>query len=395
MTKLEPKQIASGSAGGVLARQQLRVLVQNGIISAPAKVPIEEWQYQPASLDLRLGTTAFRMLSSFLPEPSQTVASRLTRRKFYEENLVQYEVNLENGGVLEKGRVYLVPLLEEIKLKGKKFESISGKCNPKSTTGRLDIFTRVITDSNATFDEIQAGYCGPLYLEIAPLSFSVKVTTGSSLNQLRLFKGDPSVNDEELISLHDKFSLLYHEKETPLLRDELHIDEGLFLRIDLHEGDRGIVGYRAKKISEVIDLTKIEHYEAQDFWEPLYRHQNDTLKLEPEEFYVLASKDRIRVPPDYAAEMVAYEAGCGELRTHYAGFFDPGFGYGDGNILGTKVVLEVRPHDVPFLIYHGQILFKVLFERMDQRPDEVYGAGVGSSYQSQGLTLSKHFKPPS
>src|SRR3989454_4267249 len=392
MADLFPRREA-GPRQGVLASQQLRKLANEEAISA--KKPIEERQYQPASLDLRLGSTAYRLLSSFLPEPSQTVDTRLRSRKFYEENLVQYEVNLENGGVLEKGRVYLVPLLEEIKLKGKKFESISGKCNPKSTTGRLDIFTRVITDSNATFDEIQAGYCGPLYLEIAPLSFSVKVTTGSSLNQLRLFKGDPSVNDEELISLHDKFSLLYHEKETPLLRDELHIDEGLFLRIDLHEGDRGIVGYRAKKISEVIDLTKIEHYEAQDFWEPLYRHQNDTLKLEPEEFYVLASKDRIRVPPDYAAEMVAYEAGCGELRTHYAGFFDPGFGYGDGNILGTKVVLEVRPHDVPFLIYHGQILFKVLFERMDQRPDEVYGAGVGSSYQSQGLTLSKHFKPPS
>ena len=391
MPELFPRREASSRQQGVLASQQLRSLVKEGVISA--EKPIEEHQYQPASLDLRLGRTAYRLLSSFLPEPSQTVDSRLRSRKFYEENLVQYEVNLEDGGVLEKGRVYLIPLLEELKFKGPKFKALSGKCNPKSTTGRLDILTRLITDSNAIFDEIQSGYSGPLYLEVAPLSFSVKVKTGMSLNQLRLFSGDQSVDDEELLNLHTRLPLLYHEKETTVSLKDLHLSNGLFLRIDLQGGDTGIVGYRAKKISEVLDLEKIDYYDCIDFWEPLNRHRDDTLKLEPEEFYILASKDRIRVPPDYAAEMVAYEAGCGELRTHYAGFFDPGFGYGTGEILGTKIVLEVRPHDVPFMIHHGQTLFKVLFERMREIPEKVYGQGVGSSYQFQGLTLSKHFKP--
>ena len=390
MPDLFPRREA-GPRQGVLASQQLRKLANEEAISA--KKPIEERQYQPASLDLRLGSTAYRLLSSFLPEPSQTVDSRLRSRKFYEENLVQYEVNLEDGGVLEKGRVYLIPLLEELKLKGPKFKSISGKCNPKSTTGRLDILTRLITDSNAIFDEIEAGYCGPLYLEVAPLSFSIKVKTGMSLNQMRLFSGEPSVDDSELLDLHTRLPLLYHEKETAVLREDLRLNNGLFLRIDLQCGDTGIVGYRAKKISEVLDLEKIDYYDCMDFWEPLYRHRDDTLKLEPEEFYILASKDRIRVPPDYAAEMVAYEAGCGELRTHYAGFFDPGFGYGAGEILGTKIVLEVRPHDVPFMIHHGQTLFKVLFERMHEIPEKVYGQVAGSSYQFQGLTLSKQFKP--
>ena len=376
---------------GVLASQQLRRLVRDGAIAA--KSPVEERQYQPASLDLRLGDTAYRMLSSFLPDPSQTIATRLTRMKFYEENLVLYEIDSRNGGVLEKGHVYLIPLLERITLKGQKYKALYGKCNPKSTTGRLDIFTRVITDSNSTFDEIQRGYSGLLYLEVVPLSFSVRVSAGICLNQLRLLEGDSSVDDEELLQLHEKNTLLYLEKETPVPKKELRIDKGIFLRIDLQGGDNGVVGFRARKISAIVDLSKLDYYDPIDFWEPIYRHRDNTLKLEPGEFYVLASKDRIRIPSEYAAEMVAYEGGCGELRTHYAGFFDPGFGYGKGDILGTKIVLEVRPHEVPFMIYHGQILFKIVLERMQERPEKVYGEGIGSSYQFQGLTLSKQFKP--
>lgn len=386
---------------GILPYQRLKQLIAARAITAD--IPIEDRQIQPASVDLRLGTKAYRLLSSFLPERSE-IKARLTLRQdsgrgvldFYQSDLVMYEMDLTGGAILEKGHVYLVPLLESLRLP----KSLRARTNPKSTTGRLDVFTRVITDLNIGFDEIRAGYAGPLYLEIVPRSFTIKVKTGMSLNQLRLVRGSAAVPDSKLRALHKSDPLLYHHHDstqagTPISNRDLRTDAGLFLRIDLHgtEGDHElIIGYRAKKNSQVIDLSRIKYYAAADFWEPIRRHRNDSLLLEPEEFYILASKERIRVPVGYAAEMVAYEAACGELRTHYAGFFDPGFGYGRGELKGTPVVLEVRPHDVPFLIHDGQTFFKVVYEKMMELPAHVYGAGMGSSYQQQGLTLSKHFK---
>jgi dCTP deaminase len=347
---------------------------------------------QPASLDLRLGAKAYRLLSSFLPERSE-IRSRLDVLDFYQSDLVMYEMDLTGGAILEKGHVYLIPLLESLELP----KTLRARANPKSTTGRLDVFTRVITDLNVGFDEIRDGYRGPLYLEVVPRSFAIKVKTGFSLNQLRLIRGPSTVSDSALHTLHKTEPVLYHNEgmNRPVAAREIRTDGGLFLRVDLLGPDQGpetVVGYRAKKNSHVIDLSKIGHYAALDFWEPIPRHRNGSLLLEPEEFYILASKERIRVPPGYAAEMVAYEAACGELRTHYAGFFDPGFGYGKGEITGTQVVLEVRPHDVPFLIYDGQTFFKVVYDKMSEMPTQLYGAGLGSSYQRQGLTLSKHFK---
>ena len=362
-----------------------------GAITAP--VAIEDRQIQPASLDLRLGKKAYRLISSFLPELS-AISSRLDVMDFYQSDLVMYEMDLTGGAILEKGHVYLVPLLESLKLPG----TIRARANPKSTTGRLDVFTRIVTDLNAGFDEIRAGYRGPLFLEVVPRSFAIKVKTGQSLNQIRFVRGEVTASDTTLQNLHRQEPLLYHNlpNRKPLRTKEFRTDRGLFLRIDLkgeERADSTVIGYRAKKNSHVIDLSKIGYYAAADFWEPLYRHRQDSLLLEPEEFYILASKERIRVPPDYAAEMVAYEAACGELRTHYAGFFDPGFGYGaDGELKGTQVVLEVRPHDVPFLIHDGQTFFKVVYDRMLDVPDRLYGVGLGSSYQQQALTLSKHFK---
>jgi dCTP deaminase len=388
---------------GILPYQRLTQLIADRVIRADA--PIEDRQIQPASLDLRLGAKAYRLLSSFLPERSE-VTSRLSLRSssgressgqpvmdFYQSDLVMYEMDLRGGAILEKGHVYLVPLLENLRLP----KTLRARTNPKSTTGRLDVFTRVITDLHAGFDEVRAGYTGPLYLEIVPRSFAIKVKTGLCLNQIRFVRGPAAVSDSGIRALHRTDPLLFHNvaEETSVALRDVRTDRGLFLRIDLHgsEGSRDtVVGYRAKKNSHVIDLSKIGHYAALDFWEPIHRHRNDTLLLEPEEFYILASKERIRVPPGYAAEMVAYEAACGELRTHYAGFFDPGFGYGRGEIKGTQVVLEVRPHDVPFLIHDGQTFFKVVYDRMLEAPLQVYGASVGSSYQRQGLTLSKQFK---
>ncbi len=375
---------------GILPYQDITRLIADRVVNSG--VPIEERQIQPASLDLRLGRKAYRLISSFLPELSE-ISSRLNVLDFYQSDLVMYEMDLTDGAILEKGHVYLVPLLEHLALPA----GLRARANPKSTTGRLDVFTRVVTDLNAGFDEIRAGYRGPLYLEVVPRSFAIKVKTGYSLNQIRFVRGDATVTDAALQQLHKKEPLLYHNlpMKKPVREKDLRTERGLFLRIDLRGEDRGsheIIGYRAKKNSHVIDLSKIGYYAALDFWEPIYRHRQDSLLLEPEEFYILASKERIRVPAGYAAEMVAYEAACGELRTHYAGFFDPGFGYGNGEMHGTQVVLEVRPHDVPFLIHDGQTFFKVVYDRMLKRPTQVYGSALGSSYQRQGLTLSKHFK---
>lgn len=377
--------------GGILPYQDIKRLIAGRRIGA--SLPIEDRQIQPASLDLRLGHKAYRLISSFLPELS-AISARLNVLDFYQSDLVMYEMDLSGGAILEKGHVYLVPLLEHLNLP----KTLRARANPKSTTGRLDVFTRVVTDLNAGFDEIRAGYRGPLFLEVVPRSFAIKVRTGQSLNQIRFISGDSTVTDQALLALHRKTPLLYHNdpsKKVVATRD-FRAERGLFLRIDLkgdERSDSGIIGYRAKKNSHVIDLGKVGHYAAADFWEPLYRHRQESLLLEPEEFYILASKERIRVPAGYAAEMVAYEAACGELRTHYAGFFDPGFGYGArGELKGTQVVLEVRPHDVPFLIHDGQTFFKVVYDGMRDVPEQLYGVGIGSSYQQQALTLSKHFK---
>jgi dCTP deaminase len=376
---------------GILPYQQIRQLMAKGAITAA--LPIEDRQVQPASLDLRLGTKAYRLLASFLPEQTE-ITSRLNVLDFYQSDLVMYEMDLTEGAILEKGHVYLVPLLERLHLP----PTLRARANPKSTTGRLDIFTRVVTDLNTGYDEIRAGYRGPLYLEVVPRSFTIKVKTGQSLNQIRFVQGMVTMPDAQLLQQHRTDPLVYHNLASakPLGSRELRLDRGMFLRIDLkglERDDQPIIGYRAKKNSHVIDLSKVGHYRAVDFWEPIKRRREGSLLLEPEEFYILASKERVRVPPGYAAEMVAYEAACGELRTHYAGFFDPGFGYGGkGEVLGTQVVLEVRPHDVPFLIYDGQTFFKVVYDRMLDAPRHVYGTALGSSYQRQTLTLSKHFK---
>lgn len=378
-------------ATGILPYQDLKRVIARGAICSD--VQIENRQVQPASLDLRLGKKAYRLLASFLPEQTD-MTSRLNVLDFYQSDLVMYEMDLTGGAILEKGHVYLVPLLERLDLP----VHLHARSNPKSTTGRLDVFTRVVTDLNTGFDEIRAGYRGPLYLEIVPRSFTIKVKTGQSLNQIRLIQGDATVSDTRLREQHKAKPLVYHNvlSATAVAPRELRVDRGLFLRIDLKgvERDaRAVIGYRAKKNSHVIDFAKVGHYSAPDFWEPILRQRQDSLLLEPEEFYILASKERVRVPPGYAAEMVAYEAACGELRTHYAGFFDPGFGHGHrGEIAGTQVVLEVRPHDVPFLIHDGQTFFKVVYDRMLGQPTQLYGTTLGSSYQRQTLTLSKHFK---
>jgi len=376
-----------GMPPGILPIQALKSAVRDGWIKAPQAPDIRDDQFQPASLDLRLGPKAYRIRCSFLPQ-DRTVAEVLPE-------LSMYEVDLERQGILERGNVYLIPLMESLALP----DALKGRTNPKSSTGRLDIFTRVITDRSHRFEEIGAGYHGPLYLEVVPRSFTVRVTPGLSLNQLRLVTGDPRLDDAELADLYARECLLFDGTGRPVPPADTLIRDGLFMRIDLKgegAGKSRIIGYRARRNSDVVDLTKVGAHDAAAYWAPIEAREGtqDHLILEPEEFYIFASRERVRVPPDVAAEMVEYDSGSGELRTHYAGFFDSGFGYGGGGeaeeCRGTRAVLEVRPHDVPFRIEHGQVFFKLVYERLTARPDVLYGRG--SHYHRQGLTLSKHFR---
>jgi dCTP deaminase len=360
---------------GLLPSQDIEALIARGAISAePA---ISDDQVQLASLDLRLGASAYRVQASFLPGERTTVAERLRDLQMHEP------LDLSRPTLLERGAVYIIPLMEELDLPAR----ISARANPKSSTGRLDIFTRLITDKGTSFDEVRPGYRGTLYVEVVPRTFSVIVRQGTRLNQLRLRSGAPTSSDADLGELNLATPLIYRDGSPA---DPL-ISNGLWLTVDLiGTGVSEPVGYRARPPG-LIDLSRVAHYDRAEFWEPVYRSRRGSIILNPDDFYILASKEHIRVPPEYAAEMVAYEPPIGEFRVHYAGFFDPGFGYGPG-LLGTKGVLEVRSHEVPFLLEDGQIVARLVYERLLSVPSRLYGKDIGSSYQHQGLTLGKHFR---
>lgn len=354
---------------GVIPNQQLERLIADGIISAePAVTPA---QIQPASLDLRLGTVAYRVRASFLAGPESPVARRL-------EEFQMHKVDLTTeGSVLEKGCVYLVPLMEHLALP----HGMGAVTNAKSSTGRLDLLTRVITDGGTEFDRIAPGYRGPLYAEICPRSFSVLVRPGMRLNQIRLSTGDAMLSDDALRKLH---------AETPLVNGTPLIDDGLGFSVDLRPPATTLVGYRAKPHTGVIDLDRLDHYAPRDFWEEEHS-ENGQIILDPGAFYILVSREAVTIPPDFAAEMAPYLAMVGEFRVHYAGFFDPGFGYAAAGGTGSRGVLEVRCHEAPFVLEHGQVVGRLIYERMAERPTQLYGAGIASNYQGQGLKLSKHF----
>ena len=367
-------------SGGVLSTRWLKEAANDDVIFTE-RFKIPDINFQPASLDLRLGERAHRLRCSFLPDAS-SVWDKLP-------DLAMEEIDLRDGAILERNRPYLIPLLEELRLP----EGIRAKTNPKSSTGRLDIFTRVITDYSHLFDEIRDGYNGQLFLEVVSRSFTIKVRTELSLNQLRLIKGDPGCKLGELLELHRTEPIVLSQAGQDNHMLEPGTDNTLGLSANL-AADRSSVGYRAKKNSSLLDLSREGHYDPGDYWEPVYADQSRRLILEPEEFYLLTAAEGVRVHPEYAAEMTAYDPSSGELRTHYAGFFDPGFGFGEhGRMAGVQPVMEVRAHDVPFMIEHGQRICTLTFERMLQRPDRLYGPEIGSSYQGKGLILSKHFLP--
>ncbi len=371
---LEPRPLR-----GVLPSQGLWEAVQEGWISS-GDFRIHPESVQPASIDLRLADHAWALRCSFLPSVGTPVMDRV-------KELSLDRLDLRDGATLERDRPYLIPLVEKLDLPN----HVRAKANPKSSTGRLDVFTRVITDGNHRFDEIPAGYSGKLYLEVVPRSFAVRVRPLLSLNQLRLAVGDPRVGDSELIGMHREFPLLYMDKHALPVGD-LAIADGLFLSVDLSGPHNRIVGYRAKKNSNRLDMSMLATYRRRDYWEPVYPEAGGRIVLDPEVFYLLLSAEGVCVPPAYAAEMMAYDPTAGELRTHYAGFFDPGFGYdASGSKFGSRAALEVRARDVPFMVEHRQPICKLAFEAMLEQPDKLYGAGVGSNYQGQETMLSKHF----
>jgi dCTP deaminase len=357
---------------GVFPARLIEKLHAEGAISAAR--PFDQDQIQPASLDLRLGTRAFRVRSSFLPGPAHSVAERI-------EALKLHEIDLTGGAVLERGCVYLVPLEETLHLP----EGVSASANPKSSTGRLDVFTRVIGDRARGFDQLPPGYRGPLFLEISPRTFPILVRTGSRLSQMRFRSGDTRLS----IAQHQAL----HASDILVIGGEQPVDNGVALSIDLiGQGREGLIGFRSKRHTAVVDVDKKAALDVLDFWEPLYSRGKSELILDPDEFYILVSLEAVHVPPTHAAEMVPFDPLVGEFRVHYAGFFDPGFGHSAAGGTGSRAVLEVRSREVPFLLGHGQIIGRLIYEELAEKPDRLYGTAFGSNYQAQTLKLSKHFK---
>ena len=374
---LPRREVSSNS--GVLPREQILALIRRKMIASVKE--IEEEQVQPASLDLRLGSMAYRVRASFLPGLNSTVDDQLS-------DLTQDIISLEDGAVLNRGCVYVIPLLEYLNLP----ESIFAAANPKSSTGRLDVFTRLITDRTDVFDTVRANYEGRLYAEISPRSFNVRVRQGSRLNQIRFRRragpqaryGDFRLTDRELQLTDEQF---------PLTDGQAVIRNGLNLSVSLRpENGSKLIGYRAQRFADIVDVDQVGKYKITDFWEKITSQRGGRLILDPDQFYILASKEALHIPPHLAAEMVPIDPTMGEFRVHYAGFFDPGFGHAPAGGRGSKAVLEVRSHEVPFILEDGQNIGRLIYERLTETPSEVYGQGIGSHYQAQGLKLSKHFK---
>ncbi len=365
------KPLGVAVTDGILPAQAIRALISGGALKLAD--PLASGQLQPASIDLRLGREAYRVRASFLPGPGSKVADKLGDLKLH-------TIDLTKGAVLETGCVYIVPLLESLGLP----DSISASANPKSSTGRLDVFTRVIADGVTAFDQIPAGYKGPLYAEICPQTFPILARTGSKLSQLRFRIGNPREDDKTLTRLHKEHTLVSG--------GSADIADGIALSVDLVGGLSGLVGYRAKRHTGVVDVDAPKSCAIADYWEEIDSRGSRRLILDPDQFYILASKEAVHIPPTHAAEMMPFNPLVGEFRVHYAGFMDPGFGHAPAGGHGSRVVLEVRSHKVPFILDDGQIIGRLVYERMVEFPEMLYGRDLGSNYQAQGLKLSKHFR---
>ncbi|MGE0767043.1 MAG: 2'-deoxycytidine 5'-triphosphate deaminase [Hyphomicrobiaceae bacterium] len=364
-------QTGTGNATGILPAQTIRRLLGDNAITTEG--PLAIGQIQPASIDLRLGSFAHRVRASFLPGPGEAVSRKL-------DDLTLHVVDLMHGAVLETGCVYVVPLQESLALPA----HVAAAANPKSSTGRLDVFTRVIADGIDAFDTVPAGYSGRLYAEICPQTFPIVVRRGSFLSQLRFRVGDPVEPDATLLEL---------QRDQQLVSGGVvDIRGGVALSVDVVGTGEGLIGYRAKRHTGLVDVDRPGACAVLDYWEPVHAHGQKRMILDPDQFYILASKEAVHVPPTHAAEMMPFNPLVGEFRVHYAGFMDPGFGHAAAGGAGARVVLEVRSHKVPFVLEDGQVIGRLVYERMSEVPEVLYGSGLRSNYQAQGLKLSKHFR---
>ena len=379
-TQQENSPHQESAINGVLPSQWIRQAIAKGLIASAW--PITSSQIQPNSLDLRLDSVGYRVQCSFLPG-DEGIQQKLARYKWYE-----FDVPSE-GIVLERNQAYIFPLCESLRLP----DQIYARANPKSTTGRLDVFTRLVTEYGTTFDEVRAGYHGRLYLEVVPRSFAIRVRAGDSLAQIRFQVGNPHLTRDETVTLLDSEHLILDPNLRTLRSQDLPVASTLVLSISLPKKGEPLIGYQARRNTPPIDLRAIGESRISYYWDRIHGGSKPII-LEPDEFYIFASRELICLPPQYCAEMVAFDASSGEVRTHYAGFFDSGFGYGAGrrpDETAAAVVLEVRSRDVPFLIEDGQPLFRVHLLRSTESPDTLYGTGLGSNYQGQRLRLSKQF----
>ena len=376
---------------GILNRDHIAQAINKGYITSKDK--IDDKQIQPASLDLRLGHRGFRLKASFLPGPKGKVEPKA-------KSLSLHSFELKDAMMLEANCTYLIELAESLALP----KNISAIANPKSSTGRIDVFVRLITDYGHYFDSAQAGYHGKLWLEITPRSFGIIIHPHSLLAQLRLRRGRPAFDNYRLNDLHKRQSLAFVKHDSAQSykgqahkgrswQDEmaLNINNGLLLSVDLLGRD-GLCGYRAKSYTPMIDIDRVNHYAIDDFWDEMTPPKNGRLILEPDRFYILASREAVRIPPSHSAQMVAFDSQIGEFRAHYAGFFDPGFGFAcDG---GAHAVLEIRSRETAFFLEDGQTIGRLIFERLLEplgQTQSHYDQLSSAHYQGQGLALSKHF----
>jgi len=325
-------------------------------------------QIQPSSIDLSLSDECYEIKTSFL-SPDSKVRDKLN--KIYSK-----KINLKTSKIFKKNKTYIVRLNETLHLNN----SISGHCNPKSSTGRLNIFCRTILDYCDEYEKIPKNYNGEIFLEITTRSFDIKISKGDKLNQMRLRKKTNNyLNDKDLKKINKRNALIFTNKKNI-------IENGLRISVDL-SNDNKICAYVAKKTSLNINFSKISFYEIKKFWKPL-KPVNNSLIIEKNKFYILKSREKIRIPSNLAGEMIPYDTGIGDFRAHYAGFFDPGF----GDPKGSYAVLEVKTNELPFILEDGQTIARIKYEKLNKKTFLVYGSIINSNYQNQKLALSKHFK---
>ncbi len=359
---------------GTLPDEGIAALIEAEAIASGSG--IDGTQVQPASLDLSLGEAAWWMPGSVLPLPGEPVEALL-------ERFARCRLDLSRPEVFVRGQVYVVRLDERLALP----EGLAAYANGKSSIGRIDVQTRVLTDENPRYDKVPPGYRGPLYLEVIPKSFDIRVRAKDRLNQAIFYRDRRRLGAAALAEVHGRCPLVRAPGEGLA---GFRRNSGLLLTLDL---EQPVVGWVAKRSLEPIDLAQVHFHDPSEYFDPIPKPRRGALFLSREAFYIFSTHERVVVPPELAAEMLPYDTSAGEFRAHYAGFFDPGFGWGAaGELGGTPAVLEVRPYEDDLLVRHRQPVCKMAFEQLTAAPRQLYGQGQSHYAEQRGPRLSKYFE---